>query len=168
MNVRPNAYQKAIHGFLMLTPVSILLSKILYRVDNFLLRATNGKLTITRIVGLPIVQLTTTGAKTGKPRTMPLLSIPDGEKIALIASYFGGRHNPGWYYNLKANPECEVRVSGKTRTYRARESFGEERERYFQMGISYYAGYAKYRERAAHRHIPVMVLEPKNSFTTKD
>jgi deazaflavin-dependent oxidoreductase (nitroreductase family) len=161
MNVKPNACQKAIHGILMLKPVSILLSKVLYRADNFLLRATNGKLTVTRIVGLPIVQLTTKGAKTGKPRTMPLLSVPDGEKIALIASYFGGKHNPGWYYNLKSNPECEVRMNGETRKYLARESFGEERERYFQMGISYYAGYAKYKERAAHRHIPVMVLEPK-------
>ncbi|MEW6086152.1 MAG: nitroreductase family deazaflavin-dependent oxidoreductase [Chloroflexota bacterium] len=168
MNVRPNAFQKAVHRLLMLKPISMVLSKILYRADNFLLLATNGKHTVTRIVGLPIIQLTTKGAKTGKPRTMPLLSIPDGEKIALIASYFGGRHNPGWYYNLKINPECEVRVSGETRTYRARESFGEERERYFQMGISYYEGYAKYRERAAHRNIPVMVLEPRDSLNTKD
>lgn len=168
MNVKPNAYQKAVHRLLTLKPVSFVLSKILYRADNFLLLATKGKHTVTRIVGLPIIQLTTKGAKTGKSRTMPLLSIPDGEKIALIASFFGGRHNPGWYYNLKANPECEVRINGETRKYLARESFGEERERYFQMGNSYYAGYAKYKERAAHRHIPVMVLEPRDLLNTKD
>ncbi|MFN8388295.1 MAG: nitroreductase/quinone reductase family protein [Anaerolineales bacterium] len=50
--------------------------------------ATRGNLTVSRIVGLPIIQLTTEGAKTGKLRTMPLVSVPDGEKIALIASYF--------------------------------------------------------------------------------
>ena len=161
MNVRPNAFQKLIHRFLMLRPVSVFLSKTLYRVDNFLLWGTKGKLTVTRIVGLPIIQLTTKGAKTDKLRTMPLLSLPDGEKIALIASFFGGKHNPGWYYNLKANPECEVQMKGESRKYLARETFDEERERYFQMGISYYTGYANYRERAAHRHIPVMVLEPK-------
>jgi deazaflavin-dependent oxidoreductase (nitroreductase family) len=161
MNIRPNALQKLAHRFLMLKPVSALLSKILFRADNFLLWATKGKLTVTRIVGLPIIQLTAKGAKTGALRTMPLLSIPDGEKIALIASYFGGEHNPGWYYNLKANPECEARVNGETRKYIARESFDEEREKYFQMANSYYVGYKKYRERAAHRHIPVMVLERK-------
>ncbi len=167
MNLQPNAFQKIMHRFLMLKPVSMLLSKILYRADIFLLRATKGKLTVTRIVGLSVIQLTTRGAKTGKLRTMPLISFPDGERLALIASYFGGEHNPGWYYNLKANPECEVRVNGETRKYIARETFDEERERYFQMANSYYAGYEKYRERAAHRHIPVMVLEPKASFTTK-
>jgi len=161
MNVKPNAAQKFLHRFLMLRPVSAVLAKILYRADNFLLWVTRGKLTVTRIVGLPIIQLTTKGAKTGQARTMPLLSIPDGEKIVLIASYFGGKRNPGWYYNLKANPECEARVNGETKKFLAREAFDAERERYFQLGNSYYAGYAKYRERAAHRHIPVMVLEPK-------
>lgn len=160
MNVKPNAAQKSLHRFLMLRPVSAVLAKILYRADNFLLWATRGKLTVTRIVGLPIIQLTTKGAKTGQARTMPLLSIPDGENIVLIASYFSGKRNPGWYYNLKANPVCEVRVNGETKKFLAREVFDAERERYFQMGNSYYAGYAKYRERAAHRHIPVIVLKP--------
>ncbi|HQV93972.1 MAG TPA: nitroreductase family deazaflavin-dependent oxidoreductase [Anaerolineales bacterium] len=168
MTIQPNAFQKFIHRFLMLKPVSALLSKILFRADTLLLWATKGKLTVTRIVGLSVIQLTTRGAKTGKLRTMPLIGFPDGEKIALIASYFGGEHNPGWYYNLKANPECDVRINGETRKYLARESFDEEREKYFQMANSYYAGYEKYRERAAHRHIPVMVLERKDSLTTKD
>ncbi|MFN8460772.1 MAG: nitroreductase family deazaflavin-dependent oxidoreductase [Anaerolineales bacterium] len=161
MNVQPNSIQKLSHRFLMLKPISALLAKILYRADNFLLWATRGNLTVSRIVGLPIIQLTTRGAKTGKLRTMPLVSVPDGEKIALIASYFGGEHNPGWYYNLKANPECEARINGRIGKYIAREVFDEEREKYFQLANSLYAGYGKYRERAAHRHIPVMVLEPK-------
>ena len=152
----------------MLKPVSMLLSKILYRADNLLLWASKGKLTVTRIVGLSVIQLTTRGAKTGKLRTMPLIGFPDGEKIALIASYFGGEHNPGWYYNLKAIPKCEVWINGRIGKYVAREVFDEEREKYFQLANSFYAGYGKYRERAAHRHIPVMVLEPKDSLTTKD
>lgn len=161
MTLQPNAFQKMTHRVLMLKPISMLLSKILYRADNLLLRVTKGKMTVTRIVGLSVIQLTTKGAKTGKLRTMPLIGFPDGEKLALIASYFGGEHNPGWYYNLKANPECEVWINGETRKYIARESFDEEREKFFQMANSFYAGYGKYRERAAHRHIPVMVLEPK-------
>ncbi len=168
MNIQPNSIQKLSHRFLMLKPISALLAKILYRADNFLLWATRGKLTVTRIVGLQVIQLTTKGAKTGKLRVMPLIGFPDGEKIALIASYFGGEHNPGWYYNLKANPECEARINGRIGKYVAREVFDEEREKYFQLATSYYAGYQKYRERAAHRHIPVMVLESKDSLTTKD
>ena len=161
MNRKPNLIQKKIHLFLLQKPISAVLSVVLFRADNLLLRLSGGKHTFTHLVGLPIIQLTTRGAKTGKLRTTPLVSLPDGEKIALIASYFGGKHNPGWYYNLKANPECEVRFNGRVQTYRARETFGEERERYFQQAVSYYAGYGDYRERAAHRHIPVMLLEPK-------
>ena len=161
MNRKPNLFQKQIHSFLMLKPVSALLSVVLFRADTVLLSLTGGKHTFTHLVGLPIIQLTTRGAKTGQLRTTPLVSLPDGEKIALVASYFGGKRNPGWYHNLKANPECEVRFNGKIQTYIARETFDEEREKYFQQAVSYYAGYGKYRERASHRHIPVMLLEPK-------
>ncbi|MFN8388296.1 MAG: nitroreductase/quinone reductase family protein [Anaerolineales bacterium] len=62
---------------------------------------------------------------------------------------------------MKANPECEARINGRIGKYIAREVFDGEREKYFQLANSLYAGYGKYRERAAHRHIPVMVLEPK-------
>ena len=159
--IHPNALQKNIHRFLMQKWVSALLARILYRVDKFLFRLTRGRFVITRFAGLPIVQLTTTGAKTGKARTMPLVGIPDGENFALIASNFGQRHNPGWYYNLKVHPICLVRHDGKAIHYVAHEAIDAEYEKYFQLAISYYTGYQKYRERAAHRHIPVMVLEPK-------
>lgn len=161
MNIHPNAFQKLAHHFLMLKPVSAFLAVILHRVDNFLLGHTSGKRTATRIVGLPIIRLTTTGAKTGQARTMPLVSLFDVEKIALIASNFGGKHNPGWYYNLKANPECKVGWGGSEKIYLALEMQGEEREKYWQMAVSYYAGYETYKARAAPRHIPVMALEPK-------
>jgi len=161
INIKPNGLQKLTHRFLMLKPVSKILSVILYRADNFVFWLTKGRSSVARIVGLPIIQLTTKGAKTGQLRTMPLATVPDGEQLVLIASYFGGERNPGWYYNLKAHPECVVILNGISRTYTAKEVFGEERELYFQKAVSYYAGYKLYRERAAHRHIPVMVLEPK-------
>ncbi|MCK6569440.1 MAG: nitroreductase/quinone reductase family protein, partial [Anaerolineales bacterium] len=77
------------------------------------------------------------------------------------ASSFGREHNPGWYYNLKAHPECEVSLNGRTGNYVARETEGDEYERYWRMAVSIYAGYEKYRERAVPRHIPLMLLEPK-------
>ena len=91
---------------------------------------------------------------------MPLVSLYDGEKIGLIASNFGQKHNPGWYYNLKSHPECDVQFNGSAGKYVAREPAGEEREKYWQMAVSYYKGYELYKIRTAHRQIPVMVLEP--------
>ena len=161
INIKPNFYQKLIHRFLMLRPVSAFLSLALHHADTLSLRLTRGKHTVAEIVGLPIIQLTVKGARTGQLRTVPLVGIVDGETIALIASNFGGRHSPGWYYNLKKNPECDVRFSGVLRTYMARETDGDEYLHYWLTAVSLYAGYAKYKERASHRHIPIMVLEPK-------
>ena len=90
MNIKqPNVFQKFIHRFLMLRPVSALLARVLHHADAVMLKLSNRKHTITEIVGLPIVQVTTIGAKSGEPRTMPLVGLFDGEKIAFIASNFG-------------------------------------------------------------------------------
>ena len=161
MNIRQNALQKLLHRFVMLRSVSAFFASKIHRVDKALLKLTNGRHTLAEILGWPIVQITTIGAKTQQPRAMPLIGIIDDEKIALIASSFGREHNPGWYYNLKAHPECIVQLNGRSGNYIARETEGDEYERFWQLAVSYYAGYEKYKERAAHRHIPVMVLEPK-------
>ena len=161
MNIRPNAFQRFVHRFLMLRPVSVFLARVLHHLDAFVLRLTRGKYTVTQVVGLPIIQLTTIGAKTGQARTIPLVSLIDGEKIVVIGSNFGQKHNPSWYYNLKAYPECEVHFNGRTDKYIARETDGDEREKYWQLAVSYYKGYDVYKIRAAHRKIPVMVLEPR-------
>lgn len=161
MNIQPSAYQKFVHRFLMLKWVSAFMARVLHRADTLLLRLTHGRHTVTRMVGLPVIQLTTKGAKTGQPRTMPLVSVPDGERMVLIASNFGKKQHPGWYHNLKANPECKVGLNGQSVQYYAREAMGAEREKYIQLAVSYYAGYEKYKERAAPRQIPVMVLELK-------
>jgi F420H(2)-dependent quinone reductase len=158
---RPNALQKLLHRFFMLRPVTDFFAPRVHKLDNAFLKLTGGRFSAVEILGWNIIQLTTIGAKTNQPRTIPLVGIFDHGKIALIASSFGREHNPGWYYNLKANPECAVFFKGKSAKYIAREAAGDERARYFQMAVSEYGGYQLYKERAAHRHIPVMVLEPK-------
>jgi deazaflavin-dependent oxidoreductase (nitroreductase family) len=160
-SISPNIYQKLLHRFLMLKWVSLFLSRVLYRVGRFILYVSGGRYTATRLAGLPIIQLTTIGAKTGQLRTMPLVGLFDGKDVVLMATYFGSKHNPGWYYNLKAHPECDVTYNGYPKKHIAREIMGEEYERYWQLANSFYAGYEKYKQRAAHRHIPIMLLEPK-------
>lgn len=137
------------------------MARLLHHADALLLRLSGGKMTFAQLSGLPIIELTTTGAKTGKKRTLPLTGLPDGKKYALIASNFGQKNNPAWYYNLKANPECTVKKDGQVGTYIAREADPQENKHYYDMAISYYIGYAAYKQWAPHREIPVMVLEPK-------
>ena len=145
----------------MLQPVSAFLARVLHHADNVALRLSRGRWTFAGLVGLPIIQLTTTGAKSGQPRTVPLVGLVDGDKIALIGSNFGGAKHPGWIHNIKANPECQVRYNGTTQSYKARFTTGQERETYWQMALSYYAGYEKYKSRAGGREIAVILLEPK-------
>jgi deazaflavin-dependent oxidoreductase (nitroreductase family) len=158
---KPNVLQKLIHRFVMLRAVSAFSAPRVHRLDRAILKLTKGTHTVSEFLGWNIVQLTTIGAKTGRPHTMPLVGLIDGERIALVASSFGRTHNPAWYYNLKAHPECTLQANQRTGTYLARETEGDEYKKYWQWAVSVYAGYEKYKERAAHRHIPVMVLEPK-------
>ncbi len=111
------------------------------------------------LVGIPAFRITSIGAKSKQPRSLVLYGFSEGEQIALIASNFGQTHNPSWYYNLKANPKCQVEWRGTSREYIAREAVGEERERFWRLAVSYYKGYDLYKIRAAHRQIPVMILE---------
>ena len=156
---------RLLQRFLATRPISWLMSRILHHADAFLLRASRGRLTFAQFSGLPIIQLTTTGARSGRVRTLPLAALPDGENYVLIASNFGSARHPAWYHNLKANPECLVRESGRSRAYVARETDGDQRERYWRLAVSYYLGYEAYRRRAADRKIPVMLLEPKELLT---
>ena len=158
---KPNAVQKLLHRFFMLQSITAFFAPRVHRMDQAILRLTGGKFTATEILGWNIIQLRTIGAKTNQPRTTPLIGMFDQDKIALIASSFGRKHNPGWYYNLRAHPECEVRFSAHAGTYLAREAIGEEYDLSWQMAVSFYTGYEKYQQRASYRHIPVIVLEPK-------
>ena len=141
--------------------VSAFLARVLHHTDNFALRLSHGHWTVAGLVGLPIIQLTTIGAKSGLSRTVPLVGLLDGDKIALIGSNFGQVRHPGWVHNLKANPECQVCYNGTTQTYSARFTKEQERETYWQLALSYYAGYEKYKSRAGERDIAVILLEPK-------
>jgi deazaflavin-dependent oxidoreductase (nitroreductase family) len=157
---KPNALHKILHRIFMLRPVTEFFAPRVNRIDEAILRLTKGKHTGSEIMGWNIIQLTTIGAKSGEPRTISLAAFFDEEKIALVASSFGWKRNPAWYYNLKAHPECKVEGYERTGTYTARETSGDEYEKYWQLAVSYYEGYEKYRERAG-RKIPVMLLEPR-------
>ena len=137
------------------------LSKYLYRWDAAVLKWSNGEKSLTTMfTGLPVVVLTTTGAKSGKPRITPLAGFPDGENIILVASSLGNTHHPGWYYNLRANPEVQLKINGQSSNYVAQVVDRPEREGYWQLALSYYPGYHAYEQRCGGREIPIVLLEP--------
>jgi deazaflavin-dependent oxidoreductase (nitroreductase family) len=110
---------------------------------------------------LPTLLLTTTGAKSGEPRSLPLIYIADGDAHVIIASKGGAPTHPLWYRNLQANPECELMVGAKHVRARARVAEGEERVRLWKQMAEIYPPYDKYQETAGDREIPVVVLDPR-------
>lgn len=142
-------------------PISWVAARTLHRIDRLVFRLTRGRATFSSWAsGLPVVMLTTTGARTGRRQTLPLVGLPDGDRLVVIASNFGQRRNPGWCHNLRAHPRATVTVGGATREVEARELRGRERERCFQLGVDIHPGWIDYRRRASDREIPVIALEP--------
>jgi len=157
---KPNNIQRFIHRIVQIQSVSMFFATRLHRIDFFLLKLTRGRFTLSEFGGWTIIVLKTVGAKSGEERILPLVATLDGKNIGLIATSFGRRNNPAWYYNLKVNPDCHVIYKGQTRRYHAKELEGLEYEKFWQLAGSVYSGYESYKQRAAHRHIPIMVLEP--------
>ena len=121
-------------------------------------RRTNGRLGA-KLLWFPAALVTTTGRKSGQPRTTATLYLRDGPKVVLPAS-FGGRHtDPMWYLNLQANPLVLVQVRNEHLAMTARDATDEERRRYWPVLIRMYPPYKNYRD-AADRVIPLVVCEP--------
>jgi deazaflavin-dependent oxidoreductase (nitroreductase family) len=124
-------------------------------IDEF--RANDGKVG-GQFAGAPLLVLTTTGAKTGKQRTHPLVYLPDGDRIIVFASKGGAPTSPDWYHNLVANPTATVEVGNETFDVNATVLTGEERDRIFAKQAELMPGFAEYQEKTT-RTIPVVALE---------
>src|SRR5690348_6570385 len=109
--------------------------------------------------GRTMLLLTTTGAKSGKRRTTPLVYLADGDRLLIFASKGGAPTNPDWYHNLVAHPDATVEIGTETKSVRARVAAGDERTRIWETQKERYPGFAEY-ERNTDREIPVVILEP--------
>jgi deazaflavin-dependent oxidoreductase (nitroreductase family) len=106
----------------------------------------------------PLILLTTTGAKTGLPRTTPLNYSTDGDRIIVIASKAASPTHPDWYHNLVANPEATIEIGAEKFPVRATIAQGEERERLFNAQAALMPFFAEYQRQTA-RQIPVIIFE---------
>ncbi len=83
------------------------------KLDPLIFKATNGRFTSTGVPTLPMLTLTSTGRKSGKPRDTQLVYVEDGDDMVVVASAMGQARHPDWRYNIEANPEVEVQVRGE-------------------------------------------------------
>ena len=144
-----------------IVPMSMVPVRALPRIDRGFYRLSRGHTTFSAWVsGLPVVMLTSTGARTGKPRTIPVLGLPDCDRLVVIASNYGRPNNPGWYHNLLAHPRAVVTWEGSSIQMRARELKGEERQVHVARGLEAYPWWEQYHRRAEPRQVPVIMLEP--------
>jgi deazaflavin-dependent oxidoreductase (nitroreductase family) len=121
-------------------------------------RETGGEVGHTWRSGSKILLLTTTGRKSGEPRTSPLIYENAGDAYVIVASKGGAPEHPGWYENLQQTPEVELQVKDEVFAARARTAQGEERERVWKLAAQQWPAYDDYREKTD-REIPVVVLE---------
>jgi deazaflavin-dependent oxidoreductase (nitroreductase family) len=156
---KPNAAQVAMQRVAATRPGAWFFAKTLDRVDTALLRLSNGQVTLPgALAGLPVLTVTTTGARTGQRRTAPLVGVPAGDDIAVIGTSFGQPRTPGWYHNMRANPQVEVTYRNRTVRAVAREAGDEERQAIWDRASTIYAGYQAYASRIKNRDIHIMIL----------
>jgi deazaflavin-dependent oxidoreductase (nitroreductase family) len=126
---------------------------------NAVYRASGGRIG-SRLKGMPVLLLTTTGRRSGRLRTTPLLHLRDGEAFVVVASNGGSDSFPAWWLNLRTNPQAEVEIGREHTLVTARKASPAERGRLWPAFTSAYEGYGRYAARTT-REIPVVMLEPR-------
>ena len=133
-----------------------LILKVMISVIVFLYRSTGGRIG-GRIQGLPVLLLTTTGRKSGKPRTVPLGYLRDGSTYVIIASYGGLPRHPAWFFNLQSHPEANIQAKKVQVQVRAELANPEKKRELWARLLEVAPGYANYQKRTS-RDIPMVIL----------
>ncbi|MEU6011395.1 nitroreductase family deazaflavin-dependent oxidoreductase [Streptomyces sp. NPDC047453] len=115
--------------------------------------------TTLRETGLPVILLTTVGARSGRIRKTPLMRVEHEGQYAVVASQGGAPKHPFWYFNLRADPRVELQDGPVKQDMTAREVTGAEKARWWERAVAAFPPYAEYQEKTS-REIPVFVLEP--------
>ena len=127
-----------------------------------LYRLTGGRFLPRWAGGTPVLSLTTTGRKSGQPRSTAIIYVEDGETLVVMPSNAGSDDTPAWWLNLQANPEAEVQVKGERRRVRARRATEDEHDRLWPRLKESYSGFEAYQD-FTDREQPIVLLEPLGS-----
>lgn len=134
------------------------LMKVVTGMDAMLYRVSGGRIR-NKMENLPVLLLQNTGRKSGTVHTAPLLYLPDGDDIVIVASRGGSDATPAWWLNLQAKPRTTVEIKGKKHEVVARKATDEERARLWPLLVAGYHHYDVYQSRTQ-RVIPVIILSP--------
>jgi deazaflavin-dependent oxidoreductase (nitroreductase family) len=132
--------------------------ELFWKVHPWLYRKSGGRL-LGELVGMKVLLLSTTGAKSGTQRTTALTYLEADGGYVVIGSFLGEPRHPAWVHNLRANPRATVQVGARQLSVSAREARGEERARLWSRLVALQPDYRAYESRT-NREIPVVVLEP--------
>lgn len=135
-------------------------TKILSALNIWTYRATGGKIGGKFLHGAPVMLVTTTGCRSGKPRTAPLIYLENGDDLVIVASKGGTSRHPAWYRNMEVNADVEVEIGSERRQMRARRVSDEEKADLWPKLTQIYPPYDDYQARTD-RNIPVVVLSPR-------
>jgi deazaflavin-dependent oxidoreductase (nitroreductase family) len=132
------------------------LIRAMSRTHGAVYRASGGRL-LGRVAGMPVLLLTTTGRRSGTPRTAALTYFRDGADLVVVGSFGGSDMPPGWWLNLQRDPRASVLIGGTTSGVTARAATAEEYDRLWPLVTTTHPGYARYQERTS-RPIPIVLL----------
>jgi F420H(2)-dependent quinone reductase len=132
--------------------------EMIWRLHRFAYRVSGGRLGAA-FTGMPVLLLTTTGRRSGKPRSVTLTYFKDGDRLVVVGSNAGEDRHPAWWLNLREQPEATVQIGGTISQVRAMEAVGAERVRLWAELTRRDPAYDEYRLRTD-RRIPVVVLQP--------
>lgn len=155
-----NAAQRGVQALASSRAGAWLFSRTLRHLDDAVARVSRGRQSAPQLLaGLPVLDLTTTGRRSGRPRASHLVSIPVGEDLAVLGTNFGQPATPAWVLNLEADPRATVAYGGRTLPVTARPATDAERAAVMERSRGIYGGYEKYQQRIRGRRVRVFVLE---------
>jgi deazaflavin-dependent oxidoreductase (nitroreductase family) len=136
------------------------LIRVMSLLNTWVYRWSGGRVGGKFLRGAPVCLLTTTGRRSGQPRTTPLLYLERGDDVVLVASQGGMSKHPVWYLNLEKHPDVEIQIGAQTRRMRARRVAPEEKAALWPELVKMYPDYDDYQARTD-RDIPVIVCSPR-------
>lgn len=157
---RPNLLHRAVQSFASTRAGAWTFSKLLRHADDLVGRVSRGRTSAPEMLaGLPVLDITTTGRRSGSPRRTHLIAVPYADTLALLGTNFGQPTTPAWVLNLEADPRLSVTHRGTTVDAVARAATEDERASVLAGSAEVYGGYLKYQGRITGRRLRIFVLE---------
>ncbi len=157
---RPNGFQRLVQRFASTKPGAWVFSKVARHLDDAVGRVTRGRTSAPEVLaGLPVIDVVTTGRKSGLPRRSHLIAVPIDDTLALLGTNFGQPSTPAWVLNLEADPHATVSYRRRSVEASARAATEDERARVLAGSAQVYGGYLKYQQRITGRRLRIFLLE---------